>query len=115
MFIVEAVTRTGNVCERYATCEEARHRVDGLLAEGAVGLPCIYQELADGSQRLVREDGKPLQWHRITEEIVPAADGPVPQREETLDLFGPGKEVRMITSEPGPAEEDEDEPLPFPE
>ncbi len=114
MFIVEAVTRTGNVCERYATYEEARHRVDGLSAEGVIGLPCVYQELADGSQRLVREDGKPLQWHRMTEEIAPVADGPVPLSEETLDLFGPGKEVRMITSQP-PPEDDEDEPLPFPE
>ena len=114
MFIVEAVTKTGNVCERYATYEEARHRVDGLSAEGVIGLPFIYQELADGSQRLVREDGKPLQWHRMTEEIAPAADGPVPLSEETLDLFGPGKEIRMITSEPQ-REDDEDEPLPFPE
>ena len=85
-------------------------RVDGLLAEGAVGLPCIYQELADGSQRLVREDGKPLQWHRMTEEIAPAADAPVPLSEETLDLFGPGKEIRMITSEP----EDEEAPAEVP-
>ena len=107
MFIVEAVTRTGNVCERHATYEEARRRVDGLLAEGAIGLPCIYQELADGSQRLVREDGKPLQWHRMTEEIAPAADAPVPLSEETLDLFGPGKEIRMITSEPEPEDEDD--------
>jgi hypothetical protein len=114
VFIVEAVTRTGKVCERYATYEEARHRVDGLSAEGVIGLPFIYQELADGSQRLVREDGKPLQWHRMTEEIAPAADAPVPLSEETLDLFGPGKEIRMITSEPEP-ESDEDEPLPFPE
>ncbi len=114
MFIVEAVTRTGKVCERYATYEEARRRVDGLFAEGVIGLPFVYQELADGSQRLVREDGKPLQWHRITEEIAPAADGPVPLSEETLGLFGPGKEIRMITS--APPEDGEDEPpLPLPE
>jgi hypothetical protein len=112
VFIVEAVTKTGKVCERYATFEEARHRVDGLPAEGVIGLPFIYQELADGSQRLVREDGKPLQWHRMTEEIAPAADAPVPLSEETLGLFGPGKEIRMITSKP---EDEEDEPLPFPE
>jgi hypothetical protein len=113
VFIVEAITRTGKVCERYATHEEARRRVDALLAEGALGLPLIYQEFADGSQRLVREDGKPLQWHRITEEIAPAADAPVPLSEEALGLFGEGKEIRLISSEPAP--EDEDEPLPFPE
>jgi hypothetical protein len=113
VFIVEAVTRSGKVCERYATHEEAQRRVDGLLAEGVIGLPLLYQELADGSQRLVREDGKPLQWHRMTEEIAPAADAPVPLSEETLDLFGEGKEIRLISSEPPPPEEDE--PLPFPE
>src|SRR5262249_14992694 len=84
--IVAAITRSGKVCERYATHEEAQRRVDGLLAEGVIGLPLLYQELADGSQRLVREDGKPLQWHRMTEEIAPAADAPVPLSEDTLDL-----------------------------
>ena len=74
MFIVEAVTKTGKVCERYATYEEARHRVDGLPAEGVIGLPFIYQELADGSQRLVREDGKPLQWHRLADDGTPISD-----------------------------------------
>lgn len=113
MFIVEAVTKAGKVCERYASHEEARRRVDALSAEAVIGLPFIYQEFADGSQRLVREDGKPLQWHRMTEEIAPAADAPVPLSEETLDLFGPGKEIRLIASEPEP--EEEDRPLPFPE
>jgi hypothetical protein len=106
VFIVEAITRTGKVCERYATYEEARRRVDGLPAEGVIGLPLIYQELADGSQRLVREDGKPLQWHRMTEDIAPAVDAPVPLSAETLDLFGPGKEVRQIGPGPEPEEED---------
>jgi hypothetical protein len=113
VFIVEAVTKTGKVCERYATYEEARRRVDALPPEGVIGLPFIYQELADGSQRLVREDGKPLQWHRITEEIAPEADAPVPLSEDTLGLFGPGKGPRLIAS--GPEPEEEDAPIPFPE
>jgi hypothetical protein len=48
----------------------------------------------------------------MTEEIAPVADAPVPLSEETLDLFGPGKEIRLIASEPEP--DDEDEPLSFP-
>ena len=106
MFIVEAVTKTGKVCERYATYEEARRRVDALPADGVIGLPLIFQELADGSQRLVREDGKPLQWHRMTEDVAPAADDPVPLSDETLDLFGPGKAIRQISSGPQPEEAD---------
>jgi hypothetical protein len=54
VFIVEAVTKAGKVCERYASHEEARRRVDALSAEAVIGLPFIYQEFADGSQRLVR-------------------------------------------------------------
>jgi hypothetical protein len=115
VFIVEAVTKTGKVCERYATHEEARRRAQALSAECVIGLPLIYQELADGSQRLVREDGKPLQWHRMTEDVAPAVDAPIPLSEETLGLFGPGKGPRLIASGPEPKEEDEDEPLAFPE
>ena len=107
MFIVEAVTKAGTVCERYLTFEEARRRVEGLPADGVIGSPFIYQELADGSQRLVREDGKPLQWHRMTEEIAPAADEPVPLSEETLDLFGPGTGIRLIGEGPEPEDADD--------
>jgi hypothetical protein len=83
VFIVEIPTKAGPVCESFATFAEAKHRVDGFPADGLAGMPLIFQELPDGSQRLVREDGKPLQWHRLPEgfpagppEPVPLADGP---------------------------------------
>jgi hypothetical protein len=63
-FIVELTTRAGRVCERYGTYEEARRRVEQVAAEEQVGLAYIFEELPDGSERLVREDGKPLQFHR---------------------------------------------------
>jgi hypothetical protein len=78
MFIVEMTTRSGKVLESYATYEEARRRVDQFPADSLVGIPFIFQELADGSQRLVREDGKPLQWHRLPEDPLPGPDDPIP-------------------------------------
>ena len=81
MFIIELVTTTGKVCEKYATYEEARRRVESFAAESLVGLPLIFRELTDGSERLVREDGKPLQWHRLEEEPPTAADEPLPVSE----------------------------------
>jgi hypothetical protein len=84
VFIVELTTTTGKVLESYATYEEARRRVDGFPAAGLVGIPFIFQELADGSQRLVREDGKPLQWHRLPEDPLPGPDEPLPLAEGGL-------------------------------
>jgi hypothetical protein len=52
--------------------------VEIFPADRLVGLPLIFEELADGSQRLVREDGKPLQWHRIEEDTPAGPDEPVP-------------------------------------
>lgn len=107
MFIVEMLTKTGPVCESYATYEEAKRRVDGMPAESLVGLPLIFKELADGSQRLVREDGKPLQWHRLPEDAPPAPDEPVPLSDPLPDSPG----IRHL---PPPEEfpwEDEDLPL----
>ena len=77
MFIVEITTRTGKICERFRSLARARRRIDQFKDEDLVGIPFIYQELADGSQRLVREDGKPLQWHRHPDEAI-AADEPLP-------------------------------------
>jgi hypothetical protein len=77
MFIVEITTKTGKICERFRSYPRARRRVEQVREEDVIGIPCIYQELPDGSQRLVREDGKPLQWHRI-EEDTPFLDEPLP-------------------------------------
>jgi hypothetical protein len=91
MFIVEALTTEGRICETYATHEEALHRVEGLPNHILITLPLIFQELPDGSQRLVREDGKPLQWHRhdmseMAPEPVELADGPPLGPPRTLSL-----------------------------
>jgi hypothetical protein len=84
VFIVEITTTTGKVCESFATYEEARRRVDLFPAESLVGIPFIFQELPDGSQRLVREDGKPLQWHRLPDDRPPGPDEPLPLAEDGL-------------------------------
>jgi hypothetical protein len=93
VFIVELATKTGAVCEKYATYEEAKHRVDAFPAESLVGLPLIFRELADGSQRLVRDDGKPLQWHRLEDDAPSAADAPLPVSEAS------GLPIKLIDNE----------------
>ncbi|MBM4070347.1 MAG: hypothetical protein FJ271_15540 [Planctomycetes bacterium] len=77
MFIVEIITRTGRICERFRSFARAKRRIDQFQDKDLVGIPFIYQELPDGSQRLVREDGKPLQWHRHPDESL-ASDEPLP-------------------------------------
>ena len=91
MFTIELCTRDGRVCETYATYEEARNRVDQFPADAIISLPLIFQELADGSQRLVREDGKPLQWHRIVDDRPSGPDEPVGLADESSGLLGEGK------------------------
>jgi hypothetical protein len=97
LYIVELSTPAGKVSEVYATYEEARRRVDQFAPEGVVGIPFIFAELADGSQRLVREDGKPLQWHRVAQreaaDAVEAADEPLPLADESSGLLGEGRWV----------------------
>ena len=88
MFIVELTTTTGTVCESYATYEAARRRVELYPAASLVGLPLIFEELPDGSQRLVREDGKPLQWHRLPDDRPPGPDDPLPLCDESSGLLG---------------------------
>ena len=77
MFLVEITTKSGKICERFRSYARAKRRIERVPQEDLIGIPCIYQELPDGSQRLVREDGKPLQWHRL-DENVPFADEPLP-------------------------------------
>ena len=81
MFVLEMVTIDGKLCERFATFAEAKRRMDAFSAERVVGIPLIFEELADGSERLVREDGKPLQWHRLPADVpepLPGPDEPLP-------------------------------------
>jgi|SRR5579884_124187 len=107
MFIVEMTTTTGKVVESFETYEEARRRADLFPAEALVGLPLIFQELPDGSQRLVREeDHKPLQWHRLpeAEDAAPTPDEPLPLADESSGLLGEG---RWVPIERPPAEWDE--------
>jgi hypothetical protein len=77
MYIVEFITRSGKVCEKFRSYERALHRISQVKDEDLIGIPFIYKELPDGSQRLVREDGKPLQWHRLPDEEL-IFDEPLP-------------------------------------
>lgn len=110
MFIVELNTTTGTVCESYSSYEEACRRVQLFPAGSLIGLPLIFEELADGSQRLVREDGKPLQWHRLPEDEPTGPVEPLPLCDDASGLLGPGRWVPL--ERPGPQEEEwDDEPL----
>jgi hypothetical protein len=112
VFIIELTTTTGKVCESYPTYEEARRRVESLPAECLVGLPLLFEELVDTSQRLVREDGKPLQWHRVPEaqDLPPGPDEPLPLDEGLAERFAEGCKVERF----GPEEDDDGEaPLPL--
>jgi hypothetical protein len=110
MFIVEMITKEGKVCENYSTFEEAKRRVELFPAESLIGIPFIFEELADGSQRLVREDGKPLQWHRLLEDVSSGPDEPLPLCDESSELLGEGRWVPL--ERPGPQDSEWDaEPL----
>jgi hypothetical protein len=91
MYIVEITTKSGKICESFPTYERARMRIMQFPDDEIIGIPFIFAELPDGSQRLVREDGKPLQWHRLEEDAdrqiderpLPLAD--VPETTEPTD------------------------------
>ena len=100
MYIVELTTRNGKICETYETSEEAVRRVEAFPAESLTVMPMIYKELPDGSQRVVRYDGKPLQAHRLPEDLPPAPDEPLPLSEP-------------LTASAGAVAGEEDEPLPL--
>jgi hypothetical protein len=65
VFLVEMTTKAGRICESFATYDEAKCRVAQFPEEDLIGMAFIFQDLPDGSQRLIRDDGKPLQWHRL--------------------------------------------------
>ncbi len=108
-YIVEAVTTAGTITERYATYEEAQARVERIPPEILIGMPFIFRELPDDSVRLVREDGKPLQWHRLEGRDRDSADEPLPLSDElpgAADHTGPA--IRAIE----PHRDDDDDPIP---
>jgi hypothetical protein len=97
-YIVEILTRRGKICERYATYEEARRRVDSVPVDLLAGIPFIFRELPDGSQRLVREDGKPLQWHRLEDDDRATFDEPLPL-DENVPEHNDGPAIRPVEPE----------------
>ncbi|HEX4613345.1 MAG TPA: hypothetical protein VH092_34490 [Urbifossiella sp.] len=115
-YIVEVTTTAGPISERYDTYEEAVARVDALPAELLTGIPFIFHELTDGSQRLVRNDGKPLQWHRLEhEQDIPLGDEAIPLGDEndlpeTAGYVGP--RIKPVTRPPAD-DTDDDDPLPL--
>jgi hypothetical protein len=78
-FIVDVTTVQGRVCERYQTYAEAARRVDGFDTGSLVGPAYIFEELPDGSERLVRQDGKTIQVHRaLVEDSRECPEEPIP-------------------------------------
>lgn len=119
MFLVEAITVKGRVSEAYPTYEEARRRAGTIPAEELLTAVIVYQELPDGSQRVVRDDGKPLQAHRHTmpgedDEPLPLAEEDVPLG-EMRPIFTPQDEASPGDPDPMPLRRrpraEDDEPL----
>jgi len=112
VFIVELRTTAGTVSESYPTYEEALQRVESFPAESLMGLPLIFRELADGSQRLVRGDGKPLQWHRLPEEtdLLPGPDEPLPLCDDPDSQLGESRWTAL--PQPTPQDDQWDESMP---
>jgi hypothetical protein len=100
-FIIEVTTTEGKICERFRSYARAKRRIDQIPDEILVGLPLIFQVLPDGSQRLVREDGKPLQWHRLAEDGSVVTDEPLPLSEPIDDPDWTGPIIRPIRRDPG--------------
>ena len=107
-FIVEAMTTDGRLCERFRSYARARRCVDAIPAEKLVGLPMIFRILPDGSQRLVRDDGKPLQWHRFGEDGTVVTDETIPLSPEEPDDGWTGPRIRPVERPPQPWGDEED-------
>jgi hypothetical protein len=101
-FIIEVMTTEGRICETFRSYARAKRRVEAIPAETIIGVPLIFQILADGSQRLVREDGKPLQWHRYGDDGSVITDEPLPLDEVEDDPNWTGPRIRVIEREPDP-------------
>jgi hypothetical protein len=106
-FIIEVTTTEGKICERFRSYARAKRRIDAIPDNVIIGTPLIFQILADGSQRVVREDGKPLQWHRIAEDGSVVTDEPLPLEEVDDDPEWEGPRIRPIIREPWPDEEED--------
>ena len=105
-FIVDVMTTEGRICESCRSYARARRRIEQLPPESIVGLPMIFQILPDGSQRLVREDGKPLQWHRLADDGSVITDEPLPLAEVEDDPDWMGPRIRLIERERGWADDE---------
>jgi hypothetical protein len=103
-YLVMASTKEGNLCEQYDTYEAALARIETLPAEILLSMPLLFRELPDGSQRLVRQDGKPLQAHRLVWDDDEMTEERVPLSEEI-----PLGELRFVHSE----QEEDEPPLPL--
>jgi hypothetical protein len=114
MFIIEFITTTGKVCESYPTYEEAKRRVEQFPAESLVTMPLIFEELADSSQRIVRDDGKPLQWHRLPDDRLIGPDEPLPLLDVPPELAPPDGQTSSVRPARPPVDDSaDDEPLPL--
>ena len=105
-FIVEVMTKEGKICERFRSYARAKRRIEKLPDDLIIGLPLIFQILPDGSQRLVREDGKPLQWHRFAEDGSVITDEPLPLVEDE-DREWQGPRIRPVERDPEPWPDDD--------
>jgi hypothetical protein len=101
-FIIEVTTTEGKICESFRSYARAQRRIDAIPAEKIIGLPLIFHVLPDGSQRLVREDGKPLQWHRYGDDGSIVTDEPLPLEEPVDDPNWTGPRIRVIERQPDP-------------
>jgi hypothetical protein len=111
MFIVKLTTHQGPVTEQYEDYAEARRRVEQFPADSLVGLAYIFQQLPDGSERVVRDDGKPLQFHRcLVEGSADCSDEPIPLLEDASGLLGPDGKLRFEELKP-PGDDWDDLPL----
>jgi hypothetical protein len=106
VFLVEAMTTSGRISEAYPEYEDARRRAEAIPAEELLTAVIIYQELPDGSQRVVRDDGKPLQAHRHA--MPGAEEEPLPLAEENVPLG----ELRAVYTPQDEAEKGEADPMP---
>jgi hypothetical protein len=99
-YIVEIPTRSGKICEVFPSYARAIRRINKVPDAELTGMPLIFKELTDGSQRIIREDEKPLQWHRLPEqEDNPEADSPLPLAE--CEGPSPLSGMKIIEKSPG--------------
>lgn len=112
IYIVEMTTRTGKISDRFATVHEARRFIDSIPLEALTGMPFLWCELPDGSQRIIRDDGKPLQAHRLEDDKLLHSDEIIPLADELPEALASPNRFRVIELRRN--EIDEMESIPFP-